>query len=118
MKILVIDDDPIGLRVVAARLQKDGHTVLIAGEAPEALRMIYKELPDLILCDIMMPYLSGLEVLNIVNIQFDKSIPVILMSGLSNEEVISASINLGAKDYLVKPIQLDDLSFRVNRLVA
>jgi DNA-binding response OmpR family regulator len=118
MKILVIDDDEFILKILAMRLKKEGHVPIVASKAQDALKIIYKEEPDLIISDIMMPYMSGLELLNLVNVQLLRHIPIILMSALSNKEVIDTSLQLGAYDYIVKPLRMKELNSKIKRLAV
>jgi DNA-binding response OmpR family regulator len=116
MKILIIDDDQIILKIMSYKLQKEGHVVLTADIASDALTIINKEKLDLIISDIMMPYMSGLELLNIVKSNFFNNVPVVLMSSLDQDEVISTSMDLGASNYLTKPVNYEQLGVYVNTL--
>ena len=117
MKILVAEDEPIMQKTIAARLQKDGHEVLIAGDGQVALEKIIAESPDLIITDIMMPYASGLEIIAFVKKTPERKIPIIILSAMGQEEVVLEAFQLGADDYITKPFSPNELSVRVKRLL-
>ncbi len=102
--ILLVDDDESNRDMVARRLQRHGHVVTIAGSGAEALQLAARQPFDLILLDMLMPGLTGTEVL--VRLKSDatlREIPVIMLSALDHEGDIARCIELGAEDYLSKP---------------
>lgn len=78
MKILIIDDNASILQELTEMLEKEGHYVLAATEIPEALNLLYREHPDLIISDNNLSCLTGLELRNLVKLQFMKHIPILL----------------------------------------
>jgi CheY-like chemotaxis protein len=84
MKILIIDEDVSVVAYLAAQLQQAGHLVLTATEAPEALRTLYKEQPDLIISDNKLSCFSGLQLRNLVKLQMGKHIPILLFKTRKN----------------------------------
>ncbi|WP_121352649.1 response regulator transcription factor [Flavisolibacter nicotianae] len=117
MKILVAEDEPIMQKTIALRLKKDGHEVITTDNGREALTLIFEQSPDLIITDIMMPYASGLEIVGTVK-QYEKKIPVIVLSAMGQENVVLEAFNLGADDFISKPFSPNELSMRVKRLTA
>jgi DNA-binding response OmpR family regulator len=117
MTILVAEDEPIMQKTIALRLRKDGHEVLTTDNGREALAMIARQRPDLIITDIMMPYASGLEIVGTIK-QLEKKIPVIVLSAMGQENVVLEAFNLGADDFISKPFSPNELSMRVKRLMA
>lgn len=103
-KIMVVDDDAFILETVKYRLQKERYHVVTASDSFEAMGHLKKEQPDLILLDIMLPGLSGLELLNIIRYQHLFNTPVIFISSLDNTNFIDSALNLGGSDYLTKPL--------------
>lgn len=104
-KIALIEDDVSIREMYKMKLEMEGYNVICAENGKEALELIKKEKPDLILLDILMPKKDGFEVLKeLKNSQDDdiKSIPVIMLTNLSNKEDISEASKLGAVDYVVK----------------
>src|SRR5687767_2328499 len=115
-KILVVDDEEFMLFAMRHKLQNSGFEVMTAHNGFEAINRVEKERPDLILLDIMMPYVSGLEFLNWVRTQYgDSKIPVVIISTLDQDEVIKVGYDLGATHYLKKPFDMDDLVDTVNK---
>ncbi len=102
-KIMLVEDD-IALRdIYSARFQAEGYEVVVASDGEQALQLAAKEKPDLILLDIMMPKISGFDVLDILRTNKDtKSTKIVVMSALSQTADIEKGKNLGADEYLVK----------------
>lgn len=115
MTILVAEDDLIMLKTIEHRLKKDGHNVIIAYDGREALRELETISPDLVITDIMMPFASGLEIIEIVKKKKGKKIPVIILSAMGQENVVLEAFQLGADDYITKPFSPNELSMRVKR---
>jgi DNA-binding response OmpR family regulator len=115
MKILVAEDDTIMLKTIELRLQKDGYDVIVSGDGREALQKIEELSPDLIITDIMMPFLSGLEIVGAVKKKGGKQTPVIVLSAMGQENVVLEAFQLGADDFITKPFSPKELSMRVKR---
>ena len=115
MTILVAEDEMIMLKTIELRLKKDGHTVIITQDGREALKKIEELSPDLIITDIMMPFSSGLEIIEAVKKRDGKKIPVIVLSAMGQENVVLEAFQLGADDYITKPFSPNELSMRVKR---
>lgn len=114
MKILVAEDEPILLRTIELRLKKDGHEVIATADGREALARISDMRPDLIIADIMMPFVSGLEIVGAVK-KGTRNIPIIILSAMEQENVVLEAFQLGADDYMTKPFSLNELSVRVRK---
>jgi CheY-like chemotaxis protein len=104
-RIMIVEDDSFVMDIYETKLSQSGFNVILAVNGLEAMKKLEKEkeLPDLILLDIIMPYMDGLEVLKKIkdNNKF-KNIPVILLTNLSQKEEIEQGLKLGANDYLIK----------------
>ncbi len=112
--ILIIDDTPINLRVAVEYLETHGFRVLIAQDGPEGITRAELVDPDLILLDVMMPGMDGIETcrrLKASELTWD--IPVIFMTSLTEPEAKLAGFRAGAVDYVNKPLQIDELIARV-----
>jgi len=115
MKILVAEDDDLMLKMLEFRLKKDGHEVIVTHDGREAMDKIDELLPDLVITDIMMPYLSGLEIIGAVKTKYPGTMPVIIISGMGQESVVLEAFKLGADDFITKPFSPNELSVRVKR---
>lgn len=116
MKILIAEDDELMLKTLELRLRKDGHEVISANDGRDALNKITQSHPDLVISDIMMPYVSGLEIVAYIQENFqEKKIPVIILSGMGQEDIVLEAFQLGADDFITKPFSPSELSVRVKR---
>ena len=103
IKILLIEDDPFLLSMYSTKFEIEGYTVACADDGAKGLKMASIENPNIILLDIMMPKMNGFEVLEGLKKQDKtKSIPVILLTNLSDAERVAESLSQGVFDYLVK----------------
>ena len=118
MTILIAEDDLIMLKTIEHRLKKDGHTVILAADGREALKELEVSSPDLIITDIMMPFSSGLEIVEAAKKKAGKKIPVIVLSAMGQENVVLEAFQLGADDYITKPFSPNELSMRVKRYLS
>lgn len=118
-RILLVEDDRFLRRACEGCLRQRGFTVLAATDGEEGLRLAKAEIPDLILLDVLMPKLTGLEVLRALKAAEDtRAIPVLVLSNSSREGDMGEAVKLGAVGYLVKAnLSLQELGDRVTRLV-
>ena len=108
--ILVIEDQPIMRHKTVTILKMEGYEVLEAPNGTEGIRLAHEELPDLILCDIMMPERDGYQVLQAVRVnRATATTPFIFFTAKGEKPDVRAGMNLGADDYLVKPTPRTDL---------
>lgn len=116
--ILVVDDTETALALVRDSLAAAGFAVRTAGDGFEALVAIEKQRPALIIADIMMPRLSGLDLLKAVrNRPETRQIPFIMLSALDRAENVQAGLELGADDYLAKPFKPGELVGKVRHFL-
>ncbi len=114
-KILVVDDLPENVFILQDRLEKEGHRVITAYDGNSGVEKAFAENPDLILLDIMMPGLDGLEVCKILlNDKRTKQIPIILVSAKTEAQDIKQGLESGAFDYITKPFNKIELLARVH----
>ncbi len=111
-RVLVIDDEPTVREVVAGYLRRDGHLVSEAADGPTAIRLLDSEKPDLVVLDMMLPGVNGLDILRRIRASGD--LPVIMLTARSEESDRVAGLELGADDYVVKPFSPRELAARVN----
>jgi CheY-like chemotaxis protein len=113
-KILVVDDQPINVQLLKRKLEREGMTIATAYSGQEALNLVAADKPDLILLDVMMPEMDGIEVCQ--RLQADnetKSIPIIFITARTSKEGKIEGLGVGAVDYITKPIDLDETLARV-----
>jgi len=115
MKILIAEDEPMMATALEKKLISDGHKVVYAQDGRIALELLKKDLPDLIITDIMMPYTSGLELIGVIRSDVKLKIPIIVLSGMGEEETVLQAFELGADDFIIKPFNPNELSLRVKR---
>jgi DNA-binding response OmpR family regulator len=109
--ILLVDDEKSVLDMLSACCEEAGHQPIPASSAQEALRLLFKFQPGLVISDIRMPGMTGFDLVKRIREVTD--IPVILLSALGGEDEKVAGLKLGADDYLVKPVGIKELSARI-----
>ena len=113
-KILVVDDQPINVQLLKRKLEREGMIVASAYSGREALDLVKQDKPDLILLDIMMPEMDGIEICQ--SLQADpatQSIPIIFITAHTSKEGKIEGLSVGAVDYITKPIDLDETLARI-----
>lgn len=118
-KILIIEDDDFLRSLAVTKLEKEDFTVSMAPDGQTGLALIQKEIPDLLILDLMLPIMSGFDVLKKMKADpATKDIKVIVFSNLGEESDIKTCMDLGANDYLVKAnFTLDELVEKIKGLV-
>jgi len=102
-RILIVEDDSFVMDIYQTKLGQAGYEVTGAGNGLEALKKMEEGTFDLILLDIIMPYMDGLEVLKKIKAdEKNKNLPIILLTNLSQKEEVDKGLGLGANDYLIK----------------
>jgi len=114
-RILVIDDDPEALELSRTLLEHDGHEVLLASDGRTGLELARSENPDLIILDVIMPEIDGLEVLRLL--RRESHVPVIMVTWRNEETDLVVGMEMGADDYLGKPISPAEFRTRVRALL-
>jgi DNA-binding response OmpR family regulator len=113
--VLVVDDEEAIAEAVRARLESEGYRVLVAGDGPEAIRVNAEQHPDLVVLDLMLPGMDGLEVCK--EIQRERWTPVLMLTARTEEADKVAGLAVGADDYLTKPFSLRELAARVKAIL-
>jgi two-component system phosphate regulon response regulator PhoB len=118
-KILVVDDEPDALELVGFNLKRAGFDVLTAGDGAEALKKAREQVPSVIVLDLMLPELDGLEVCKILRGQTQtESIPILMLTAKAAEIDRILGLELGADDYLTKPFSPRELVLRIRNLLG
>ena len=116
--VLVVDDKPGSIQLLTEYLLRpNGYVPLVATNGRQGLEMALSERPDLIILDLKMPEMSGLEVLRALR-EKQANVPVILMTAFGSEDDIVAAFRLGAKDYLSKPFRVEEMLAAIERVLS
>jgi len=113
--ILIVEDDRTLVDVLRYNLVKEGYNVLIAGDGEGALKLTRTEEPDLVLLDIMLPGMSGLEVCRIL--RKETNVPILMLTARTDEIDKVVGLEVGADDYVTKPFSLRELMARVRAML-
>jgi DNA-binding response OmpR family regulator len=115
VKILVVDDEPPIIDVLSYNLRRANYEVVVARDGEQALTQARREQPDLIILDLMLPRLDGLEVCRTLRRECD--VPIIMLTALDAEVDRVVGLELGADDYVVKPFSVRELMARVKNVL-
>jgi DNA-binding response OmpR family regulator len=114
-RILIVDDEPAIVDMLAYNLKREHHQVIVARDGEEALHTARREQPDLIILDLMLPRLDGLEVCR--TIRRERDVPIIMLTARDEEVDRVVGLELGADDYVVKPFSVRELMVRVRNVL-
>jgi len=119
MTVLVIDDDPVIVKLLRVNFELEGFNVISAGDGREGAEMVRAERPDVVISDIMMPTMNGLELVSILKSDpTTADVPVLLLSAKAQMADVQRGFELGADDYVTKPFDPIELIDKVTALVA
>ena len=116
MKILICEDEEIMLTALEFRLRKQGFSVTLAKDGQEALTKVKEENPDLVVLDVMMPHVSGLELIEYVRQDLKSPLPLLVLSALEHDEIVLEAFRRGATDFITKPFKPNELILRIRRI--
>ena len=118
MKVLICDDDTMTLRALKFQFQKDGYEIFLANDGREAQQILMEnDEIDILITDIYMPLINGLELITYIRKNLCRDIPIIIVSKVNVEDTIIFAKELGANDYQIKPINLEEISNSAKRLL-
>ncbi len=118
MKILAIDDQQLVLLPLKKQLTESGYEVEIATEAEAAKKLLRDSQPDLVILDMNMPEVSGIELIKYFREELRSDKPIMILSGVTDDKMIVECYDLGVDDYMKKPLSLNEISARVKRLIG
>lgn len=118
MKILAIDDQQLVLLPLQKRCEELGYDVVIETDAFKAIAHYNSFQPDLVIVDINMPKISGLDFVKYIRVTKNSQTPIMVLSGDTNDETITEGFELGINDYMKKPLSLNEISARIKRLIG
>lgn len=116
MKILIAEDEEMMLQTMEFKLKKEGFQVIACCNGAEAMEKIVSEKPDIIVTDIMMPFITGLDIVRKVKVELELNIPIIVLSAVGLEKTVIEAFDLGADDFITKPFSPNELIIRIRRL--
>ncbi|MFC7535191.1 response regulator transcription factor [Actinoplanes sp. GCM10030250] len=114
-RILVADDDPKHAQLIRLYLEREGHQVLTVGDGRAALEQARSRKPDLVVLDVMMPLVDGLDVCRILRAESD--VAIVMVTARSAENDMLLGLDIGADDYLSKPVSPRELTARIRALL-
>ena len=114
-RILVAEDDPKQSQLIRIYLEREGHSVLVVSDGRAALDQCRTRRPDLVVLDVMMPVVDGLDVCRIL--RSESTIPILLLTARTTEDDVLLGLDIGADDYLTKPYSPRELAARVRALL-
>lgn len=114
--ILIVEDDKHLRQMMTVYLRMEGYTILGAADGEEALTVMESNMPDLVVCDIMMPNMDGYTLTNELRAAYPK-LPILMVTARDTIEDKRKGFDMGTDDYMVKPIELDELGFRITALL-
>lgn len=116
-KILVVDDDKKTVDLIKLYLEKDGYQVLTAYDGLQALELARQKRPDLIVLDLMLPQVDGLDICRTLRVRGESKVPIIMLTARTTEEDKLLGLDLGADDYVTKPFSPRELLARVRAVL-
>ena len=114
-RIVVIEDEDVIANAVAVRLRGEGYEVATAADGPSGVEMVNEVRPDLVILDVMLPGIDGLEVCRLI--QSDRPVPVLMLTALETETDMLVGLGVGADDYMTKPFSPREMVARVKALL-
>lgn len=115
MRILIVEDEPAVAAFISSALQSKGHEVVVAGSGEEALSILEQDWPEAVLLDVVMPGLSGIDVLRRIR-PTQPGLPVVILTGRADAAQIAEARRLGVTDVIEKPVGLRQISEALLRL--
>ena len=117
-EILIVDDEPGVVVAIQFLMEQQGHHVLVAHRGEDALDLVYKYMPDLVILDIMLPGISGWEVCEIIRLNPDyRGVKIIFLTARGEEAEVARGLALGADAYITKPFSNEALIAKVNAIL-
>lgn len=116
-RILIIEDNPMVVKSLEFKLLKDGYTVIISEDGRDAMEKLKTEHFDLILTDLMLPFISGRQIIEYIKKNIPQ-LPIIVLSTSTQDDIITDAFTMGVDDFITKPFSPNELSLRVRRTLA
>ena len=117
MRILVCEDNLMMSKAIEHKLRSEDYTIDVAIDGNQACEKLDQNSYDLVMTDLLMPFLGGLELVNRIRNIMKLKVPIIILSTMGDENTIIEAFKLGADDYITKPFSPNELTVRVRRLL-
>jgi DNA-binding response OmpR family regulator len=117
-RILVAEDNKLILETISHKLLRDGFEVIKVNDGKECLDYVKSNEIDLLITDLFMPYVNGHEVVSTIRNEYQRNLPILVLSAAGAEDTVLKAFELGADDYMVKPFSLSELTVRIKKLMA
>ncbi len=112
MTILICEDDEMTLRATATKMKREGYDTITAMDGKTGAAIIKENNFDMLITDLLMPYMTGLELIHLMKQELKIDKPIIVLSSIGLENTVLRAFDMGIDDYLVKPFSLKELAFR------
>lgn len=116
MLIHIIEDDILLLKTLAFKLTKEGYSVATSKNGFDGIEYLKENNPDLIVTDIMMPFINGLEIISFVRNEKKSNVAIIVLSSAGLEKTVLEAFELGADDFVTKPFSPNELIIRIKKI--
>jgi two-component system, OmpR family, response regulator VicR len=116
-KILLADDDLVFREALEFRLRKDGFEVVCASNGNEGIELLVAERPELVVTDVLMPFMNGLEILKVAKTGVGNNTPVIILTSIGLEATMTEAFRLGVDDFVTKPFNPTELMLRIHKII-
>ncbi len=117
-KILIVDDDEAILAMLKFKLLKEKYEVRTAENGEVGKRVVLDFKPDLIVTDLMMPVVSGLDLIKYLRLDLGLDVPIVMLSSTGQEKIVLQAFEMGANDYMTKPFSSNELMDRIKTLLT
>lgn len=116
-KVLLIDDDLPSLTLLEFKLKNAGYEIELAHDGQEGKDKLNAFTPDMVITDLMMPKLTGLDLIKIIRLDLKLDIPIIMLTSAGQEQIVMQAFELGSNDYITKPYDTEELIRRTALLI-
>lgn len=114
---MLAEDDVMLASLLKFRLEKAGYRVDLAADGRQVKELVDRQMPDIIVSDIMMPYFSGIELVDYLRNELGSQVPVIIISTAGSESNVLSAFEMGADDFISKPVSPSELLVRLSKLL-
>ncbi|MFK7904205.1 MAG: response regulator transcription factor [Chitinophagales bacterium] len=117
MKLLIAEDEQTVLKILIFKMKKAGFEIDAAINGSQAQELFKMKMPKLVITDINMPFVTGIELITYIRIDCKSNVPILVLSGVTEEKLIIQAFDLGANDFVSKPFRIRELIIRVKKLL-